>query len=416
MSKLDELIQEYCPDGVEYKKLGECCVISAGGDIPKNRFSKNCTEEYRVPIISNGIGKNAIYGYTDSPKITNDAVTISARGTIGYAEYRDYPFYPIVRLLSLIPDNKCLNPKFLYYVLQGRKYNVPETGIPQLTAPCIKKELIPLPPLTVQEEIVRILDNFTELTENLNIELTARKKQYEYYREKILDFDENKTPIVLITDLCEIGDGLHGTPKYDNNGDYYFINGNNLANGRIIYDDKTKKVSFDEYNRIKTNLEKAILFSINGTIGNIAIYNNEKIVLGKSVAYFNIVSPNLLLKYLFYYLQVHKTMNYFENHLTGSTIKNLGLKALRNLKIPLPSLETQKRIVHVLDNFEKICSDLNIGLPAEIEARQKQYEYYRDALLTFAAKGDIIVNRTEQNRTEQNRTEQNRTEQNTSMS
>lgn len=186
-SKLDELIQQYCPDGVEYKTVGEYCNISAGGDVPKDRFSKEKNDFYTIPIISNGIGENALYGYTDSPKITENAVTVAARGTIGYAEYRDYSYYPIIRLLSLIPKNpEKLSAKFLFYSLQGRKYSVPKSGIPQLTAPNIKKEVIPVPPLPVQSEIVRILDNFTELT----AELTARKKQYEFYRDKLLTFGD----------------------------------------------------------------------------------------------------------------------------------------------------------------------------------------------------------------------------------
>lgn len=411
MSKLDELIQEYCPDGVEYKKLGECCVISAGGDIPKNRFSKNCTEEYRVPIISNGIGKNAIYGYTDSPKITNDAVTISARGTIGYAEYRDYPFYPIVRLLSLIPDNKCLNPKFLYYVLQGRKYNVPETGIPQLTAPCIKKELIPLPPLPVQEEIVRILDNFTELTENLNIELTARKKQYEYYRDKLLTFDvlpggTNAVKQMAVGDVATVTKlaGFEFTKyvTYSDTGKVIALRGLNVKNGRL---DLTNVKYIDNSDLSKLSRSKLyigdMLFTYVGTIGQVALISeNDKYYLAPNVALIRCDKNTILPEYMLYYFQ----SNYFiskqiNKYLQSSSMQNLTMENIRKFEICIPPLETQKRIVHVLDNFEKICSDLNIGLPAEIEARQKQYEYYRDSLLTFAAKGDIIVNRTEQNRT-----------------
>lgn len=128
-----------------------------------------------------------------------------------------------------------------------------------------------------------------------------------------------------------------------------------------------------------------MLFSINGTIGNIAIYNGEKIALGKSVAYFNVTSDRLLLKYLYYILQSGQTMTYFEKNLTGSTIRNLGLKTLRDYKIAIPSLEEQAHIVSILDRFDALCNDLTSGLPAEIEARRKQYEYYRDKLLSFPA-------------------------------
>ena len=175
------------------KTIESLCKISAGGDVPKESFSKEKTENFTIPIISNGIGENSIYGFTDVAKITSPAVTVAARGTIGYAEYRDYPYYPIIRLLSLVPkDPSELNTKFLYYCLQGKKYKVPQSGIPQLTAPMIKSVEIPVPNMCVQEKIVEVLDNFDAICSDLNIglpaEIEARKKQYEYYRDKLLSF------------------------------------------------------------------------------------------------------------------------------------------------------------------------------------------------------------------------------------
>ena len=167
----------------------------------------------------------------------------------------------------------------------------------------------------------------------------------------------------------------------------FFINGNNLSNGKIVVDPKTKKIAKNEYEKIGISFGETILLSINGTIGNIAIYNNEKIALGKSAAYFNVISDRLLMKYLFYILQSGPMMTYFEKNLTGSTIKNLGLKSLRDCQIAVPSLNVQKRIVSILDRFDALCNDLTSGLPAEIEARQKQYEFYRDKLLTFEKTG-----------------------------
>lgn len=175
------------------RTLGEVCKISAGGDAPKDSMSKQKTEKYSVPIISNGIGENALYGYTDAPKVEEPAVTVAARGTIGYAEYRDYPFYPIIRLLTAIPkDSTVVNTKYLYYCLQGKQYSVPIGGIPQLTAPELKKVEIPIPSLDVQNRIVQVLDNFdavcTDLSSGLPAEIEARQKQYEYYRDKLLTF------------------------------------------------------------------------------------------------------------------------------------------------------------------------------------------------------------------------------------
>lgn len=176
---------------VEIIALEATCDISAGGDAPKESMCKSKTDKYKVPIISNGIGENALYGYTDIAKINTPAVTIAARGTIGYAEYRDYPYFPIIRLLTAIPkDNSFLNTKYLYYCLQGKKYQLPNGGIPQLTAPQLKKVKIPVPPLTEQERIVAILDKFdalvNDLSSGLPAEIAARRKQYEYYRDQLL--------------------------------------------------------------------------------------------------------------------------------------------------------------------------------------------------------------------------------------
>ena len=190
-------------DGIPHKMLDVLCDISAGGDAPKENMSKFRTDEFTVPIISNGVGENALYGYTTTPKITEPAVTIAARGTIGYAEYRDYPYFPIIRLLSAIPkDTSILNTRYLYYCLQGKTYNVPTSGIPQLTAPMLKKVEIPVPDLEVQERLVKVLDNFEAICNDLNIglpaEIEARKKQYEFYRDTLLTFME--TGGTILTD------------------------------------------------------------------------------------------------------------------------------------------------------------------------------------------------------------------------
>ena len=160
MSNLKNLIAQFCPHGVEFKKLVKIAEISAGGDVPKDRFSKNKDSKYKIPVISNGVGDNAILGFTDIAKISKPAVTVAARGTIGWAEYRNYQYFPVVRLLTIIPmDSNLLNTKYLYYCLQGKKYNLPTSGIPQLTIPKMLEIKIPLPPLPVQAEIVRILDS-----------------------------------------------------------------------------------------------------------------------------------------------------------------------------------------------------------------------------------------------------------------
>ena len=187
------LIHEY--------EIGEVCDVSAGGDVPKEHFSKEKSNQYKVPVISNGCGLNALYGYTDIARVDKPAVTVAARGTIGYAEYRDYPYFPIIRLITLIPkDDKQLNAKYLYYSLEERHYKVPTSGILQLTVPVMKKEKVAIPSLDVQNRIVNVLDNFEKICSDLNIglpaEIEARQKQYEYYRDKLLTFAETGNTIL----------------------------------------------------------------------------------------------------------------------------------------------------------------------------------------------------------------------------
>ena len=176
-----------------WKTLGEVFNIFAGGDVPKDAFSEVETEEFCIPILSNGIGSKALYGWTNVAKINQPSLTISARGTIGCASFQNKPFFPIVRLLVLTPKIE-LNLKYAYYFMKSieSNYKVPESGIPQLTKPMIKDISIPIPPLAEQENIVAILDKFDTLThsisEGLPHEIALRRKQYEYYREQLLAF------------------------------------------------------------------------------------------------------------------------------------------------------------------------------------------------------------------------------------
>ncbi|ELH8887697.1 restriction endonuclease subunit S [Vibrio cholerae] len=185
---------------VEWKTLGEVFNIFAGGDKPKDAFSEEETDEFNVPILSNGIGLKSLYGWTNIPKITEPSLTVSARGTIGWTSYRDRPFFPIIRLLVLTPKIG-VNTKYAYYYMKTieNNYPVPPAGIPQLTKPMIENVQFPIPypndPERSQAEqarIVAILDKFDALTnsitEGLPREIELRQKQYEYYRDLLLSF------------------------------------------------------------------------------------------------------------------------------------------------------------------------------------------------------------------------------------
>ncbi len=388
MSRLQELIRSLCPDGVVYKPLGEVCSITIGEFVKKDKQ----TENGKYPVYNGGRENTGFY--EDYNNVGNKVI-ISARGVNAGFVNRVYTNYWAGNsCYSLSPLNtKRLYWIFLYYVLKAREkefMNSQQRGsIPALSKKQIEQIQIPLPPLEVQAEIVRILDAFTSYAAELQAELQARKEQYTYYRNRLFDL---KTVVGMykLSDICTaIGDGLHGTPKYEENGDYFFINGNNLVSGRIALNSQTKRIGCEEFCKYDCKFNyNTVFLSINGTIGNVALYNNEQIVLGKSVAYFFVNQSLLNVKFLYYYFQSKYARNYFESNLTGSTIKNLGLKALRNMIIPIPSLSEQQRIVSILDRFEALVNDLTEGLPAEIAAVQEQYEYYRNQLLSFPRKED----------------------------
>src|SRR5690625_561412 len=182
------------------------------------------------------------------------------------------------------------------------------------------------------------------------MELT--KTKYMQTEVGLIPEDWEITKLGLLTH--RIGDGIHATPIYSENGEYYFINGNNLSNGKIVITDSTRKVSEREFIIHKRDLtHSTILISINGTIGNLAFYNNEKIILGKSAAYINLT--NQINKFFIYQLlQTNFIRKYFTNELTGSTIKNLGVNSIRQTPIPLPPLPEQKAIAEVLSDVDRL--------------------------------------------------------------
>ena len=181
---------------------------------------------------------------------------------------------------------------------------------------------------------------------------------------------------VSLEEIVDIlGDGLHGTPKYDNNGEYYFINGNNLM-GKIVVDEKTKKVGEEQYIKYKKELnDRTILVSINGTLGNVAVYNGEKVILGKSACYFN-VKKEYNKEFIKYVMLSNIFKNYINTHATGTTIKNIGLKQMRAFKFNIPTIEQQKRISDMLialDEKIELNNEMNKTLEEMAQALFKRW-------------------------------------------
>jgi type I restriction enzyme S subunit len=368
MSKLDELIVKLCPDGVEYKTIGSICSLSAGGDVPKDRLSDKKTEDYPIPIYSNGIGENALYGWTDTAKIDTPCVTVAARGTIGYCALRDKPFFPVVRLICVVPYNS-LNVRFLKYVMEIIQFQVPASGIPQLTVPMLEKYKIPIPPLPIQLEIIRILDKFISLGTELETELEARKKQYEYYSNSLLTVggDVERVTIGEVLDM-KAGKSIQASEISNIECDEFAFPcfGGNGLRGYV------KQPSHDGK------------FVIIGRQG--ALCGNVKRIAGEFYATEHAVvvnaKPSINIDWAFHMLNA---MN-LNQYATKSAQPGLSVGKLETLTIPVPPLLEQERIAVILERFDVLVNDITQGLPAEISARRKQYEYYRDKLLTFKEK------------------------------
>ena len=406
MSKLEELVRDLCPNGVEYKKLGEIATISRGGNFQKKDF---LTEG--VPCIHYGQIYTK-YGLFADKTFTfineecarkqkmaqpNDIVMAVTSENIEdvckcLAWLGDEPV-AVSGHSAIIHHNQ--NAKYLVYYFHSQMFFAQKrklahgTKVIEVTPDALVDITLPIPPAEIQCEIVRILDNFTNLTAELTAELTARKNQYEFYREKLLTYD-SKTRIMPLKDVAKIERGTRVVRGQLTETGLYPVFQNAL----------TPMGYYDKANRLGNNT----FLICAGAAGQIG-YSDVDFWAADDCYTFK-CCEELENRYLFHVLK--NSQHRIDAQVRRASIPRISREAVGNIRIPIPPLDTQNRIVNVLDNFEKICSDLNIGLPAEIEARQKQYEYYRDKLLTFAETGNTILSRAEQSRAEQSRAEQSR--------
>lgn len=391
MSELERLIQQHCPNGVEYKTIDELCDVFTGGEAPVDCVKGTPRSDVcKYPVYSNGINDNALYGYSATYTIDKQAVTFSSIGTIGHPTIREAYFTPIIRLKVIIPkDESIISIGFLKYILEVVDFSQNKSSVPNINAKMIKGIKIPVPPIEVQSEIVRILDNFTELTAGLTAELTAeltaRKKQYEYYRDSLLGGKSNSAVIKTLGEVSSYRRGSFPQPYgkaewYDGEGAMPFVQVADIGEDMRLVSDTKRKISKVAQPKSVFAPKGSIIISLQGSIGRIAVTQYDAYI-DRTVAIFSKISKELNPKYFVYQLQ--RVFAEKEKTARGSTIKTITKEEFTEFPIAIPPLEEQDRIVDILDRFDALCNDISTGLPAEIEARQKQYEYYRDKLLTF---------------------------------
>lgn len=411
MKNLETLIQELCPDGVEFVKIGDVIQSINTGLNPRRFFSLNTPDANNFYVTIREMKNGRIVFNNDTDKINDEAlklcnnrsnlergdVLFSGTGTIGQiVVLEENPNNWNIKegLYALKPIQERIVSNFLAYALRStqiRKLFLKKAlggTVKSVPMKVLSNIEIPLPPIEVQTEIVRILDKFSSLEAELEAELDCRKRQYEYYRDKLLSFDNvggQEVEWKKMSEVCEIYDGTHQTPKYQTEG-IPFISVENIKD---IYG-SNKYISIEAYEAYKVKPKVGDVFMTRiGSIGACAVFTKQE-----DVAYYvslALLRPNSAI-----------LDSRFLKHLIESSIgkRELSKRTLHNavpikinksdigkVKLPIPSLEEQNRIVSILDRFESLTTSLQSGLPAEISARRQQYEHYRDKLLTFKRKG-----------------------------
>ena len=401
MSKLNELIAELCPNGVEYKKLKEVATITRGGSFQKKDYEESgfpCIHYGQIYTLyglfveetENFIGD--IVAAKQKKAVTNDIIMAVTSENIedvckcvawlGEGEVAVSGHTAII--------HHTLDPKYLVYYLHSSMFYSQKvklahgTKVIEVKPDSLGEIRLPVPPLEVQREIVRVLDNFTFLTAELTAELTVRQKQFDYYRNILLTFhSSSNAKMKTLKDICiKISSG--GTPNTSISS-YY--------DGDIPWL-RTQEVDFNEINETAMYITEeglnnssakwipkhsVIVAMYGATVGKVA-FTSIPVTTNQACCNLEINSNVANYKYVFYWLS--KEYEYIKSLGQGSQT-NINAQIVKNLKIAIPELSEQERIVECLDKFNGICRSLTSGIPAEIAARQKQYEYYRDKLLTF---------------------------------
>jgi len=400
MTKLESLIAELCPGGVEYVVLGDCLVRTKGTKITAEQMQQLNKENAPVKIFAGG-KTVAYFDYDDIPESDiqeNPSVIVKSRGFIEF-EYYDKPFSHKNEFWAYHSQDNDIDIKYVYYCLKKeepyfRNLATSMGSLPQISIPVTDKYKIPLPPLPVQREIVRILDNFTDLTADLTAELTAeltaRKKQYEYYRDSLLVLP-NAPRVTLGDVIISLKTGLNPRKNFilnTENAQNYYVTVREIVDGKIVFFDKTDRVDNEALTLInnRSNLEERdVLFSGTGTVGKIAVVEEKPINWNIKEGVYAIKPRQefIMSRFLAYVLSASSTIETYRTKIVGSPVCSLPMADFRKLSIPLPPLPVQCEIIRILDDFTELTAKLTAELTAELTARKEQYEWYRDKLLRF---------------------------------
>lgn len=386
MGKIDELIKQFCPNRVEVVELGKIAKLVRGKVISKKYVLDNNGE---YPVYSSQTSNNGEFGRINTYMFDGDYVTWTTDGAYAGTVFRRTGKFNITNICGLIKlEVSSINVGFLYYwlAITAKKYVNRATDNPKLMSNVVATIKIPLPPLAVQKEIVEILDTFTGMIDNLQKELEQRQKQFEYYQEKILKFEDG-------IETFSFGESFHlkarigwqGLTKkeYRTEGAYKLVTGTDFTNNHRIDFEKCVYIDKDRYDQDENIQlkEDDVLITKDGTLGKIAYIDKLKYpaTLNGGVFVVRDKTGRIKQKFTQHYLSSSIFKKWIESNHTSGSIQHLTQKLLVKFRIPVPPLDKQQEIVDKLDTFEALISNIK----QEIELRQKQYEYYREKLLTF---------------------------------
>lgn len=382
MSRLKELIERLCPDGVEFSPLKNIAIIKNGKDY------KHCGPG-DIPVYGSG----GIMTYIDQFCYDKPTVLLPRKGSIGKIYYVETPFWNVDTVYYTDINTTKVCPKFLYYFLATidlEKMNCGKGAVPSLTQEILYRIIIPVPPIEVQEEIVRILDRFADYAASLQAELQARKEQYEYYRNLLLTFNpsacgcgtDGEQEIKVTTcgggnykviwkamgEICDLSRGKVYSKDYlrNNSGSYPVYSSQTVNNG--------------ELGRISTyDIEGEYLsWTTDGAYAGSIFYRSGKFSITNVCG---LIKPSKIIDihFLHHWLTLQAPKHVYQ----GMGNPKLMSNQMSEIRVPILPIEHQKKIASILDRFETLVNDLTQGLPAEIAAVRERYEYYRNKLLTF---------------------------------
>lgn len=391
MSRIDDLIEVLCPKGVDFRELGTLGKRNKGTPITASKMKLIGSRGGPVRVFAGG---QTIADVSEDDVPAKDivrvpSIIVKSRGYIGFAYY-DRPFTHKTELWSYSIDDPSADQKFVYYYLLTQAARLQEIArgtsvkLPQLGVKDTDTLRIPVPPLDVQREIVRVLDQFTLLEAELEAELEARRRQYEHYRSEAFSaLDDNDVRWSTLAGISsKVSSG--GTPSTGRDsyygGDIPWLRTQEVDFGSIYTTGVTITAEGLRNSSAKWIPERCVVVAMYGATAAKVAINEIALTTNQACCNLQIDPEQAEHRYVFYWVasQYERLKSLGE----GSQ-SNLNAKKVRNFPIPVPALDEQRRIVSMLDKFDALVNDLSIGLPAERAARRKQYEYYRDRLLTF---------------------------------